>query len=431
MQFRLIGYALFFLLTIAIGAHAQSAVYQPLGTWADPQADVFKKWDFSRQLLASKSAARPQLAGFRGKNLELLQDALQRRNHKEVTTDARARLLMLRLIMHRPGKNVLNGAMAEAIYADNHPEMNYVKKANASQHDFTQARPGGGRINTQVKFHENGDPKIYMRDMKRDSQATKFAVPNDHVQSLKMAWETEYYRCKALGDIDGANKAGRQIGRVDRIGANSSEILQARDDAVSSAARERYSTYVSFGASLALALSPTVWDWSMGDITGDKALYRTARALSLLGVGIGTDTLLLTIRQGALRGTLRGNVIVGTAVTITEVTWLLYEHGWSHAFYQPSFYEMVVGSVSSIGIGFTAGLYATAASGPTPWAPVIGLGVGTVAGTVAYVGGRYAARSILELVAPELLQQQEQQKLNAVKNRIAERIEKQKEWPPK
>lgn len=422
----------------AISVHAQTSIYQPLGTWSDPQLDAFKKWNSHREiqsqeaLVTKQPESRPQLAGLRDKHLELLQDALKRKSPNRITTDTRAQLHMLRMIETRNGKNVLNGAMAEAIFAQKNPDWHYVRKPNAPQHDFTQVRPGGGRNNAQIKFHENGDPSRYMQDMKSDWQATKFVVPDDHVQTLKKSWHREYEHCKASGDIEGAKQAARHFGRVEKIGANSIDILQARDNAIRSAAKERYSTYVSFGASLAMAIGPTAWDWTAGNMTGDKALYHGTRALSLLGVGVGTDSLLLTIRQGALRGTVRGNVIVGTAITITEVTWLLYEHGWSRAFYQPSFYESVVGGVSGVSIGLAGGVIATAAAAETgPLAPVIGSVVGVATGTVAYIGGRSAARALVELFAPEMFQQQERQQLEATKARINLTITKSQEWPPR
>ncbi len=415
-------------------ALAQTAVYQPLGVWTDPQINSYISWDAARRGQSSpaiKSVDRPQLAGLRSKNVELLQDALRRKASTKITTDTLARRYMLRLAMTRPGRNVLNGAMAEALFAERNPGWAYVRSPNAPQHDFTQPRPGGGRNNVQVKFHENGNPFRYMDDMKRDWRATKFAVPDDHVTSLQEKLEAEYQRCKAAGDIEGARQTARNAGRVRGIGASSQEILNARNEAVGGAAQERYSTYVSFGASLAVALAPTVWDWADGSLTGDKALYRATRALSLLGVGVGTDAVLIAIKQGALRGTLKGNVIVGTALTITEVTWLLYEHGWRRAFYQPEFYERVAGGVSAITLGLAGGSAATILTSESgPWVAVpVGIVTGVVTGTVGYVGGRSATHAVLELAAPEILQQQERQQLATVKAGIEQEITNAQKWP--
>jgi predicted YcjX-like family ATPase len=64
--------------------------------------------------------------------------------------------------------------------------------------------------------------------------------------------------------------------------------------------------------------------------------------------------------KGSLRGTVRGNLIVGTAIAVTDITWLLYEHGWSQAFYRPEFYEQVFGGLSAVGLGFAGGAVAAA-----------------------------------------------------------------------
>jgi len=146
-----------------------------------------------------------------------------------------------------------------------------------------------------------------------------------------------------------------------------------------------------------------------------------------------TDAILMTVKQGALRGTLRGNAIVGTALTITEVTWLLYEHGWRRAFYQPSFYEQVAGGVSSIALGLAGGsLAGLATSESGPWIAVpVGIGTGIITGTIGYMGGRSATRRILEIVAPEMLQQQERQHLVAVQGDLNRRTSEARQWPPK
>jgi len=412
----------------------QAASYQPLGTCVNPQTDAFLQWDATRRMQVTRAVemqARPQLAGLRPKAVELLQDGLRRKSSK-ITTDAAARRHILRLSSTRPGMNVLNGTMAEAMFADRNPRWNYVRSPNAPQNDFTQVRPGGGRNNVQVKFHENGSPARYMADMKKDWRATKFAVPDDHVDTLKTRLEAEYQRCKAAGNLDGARRVARQMGRVRGIGASSQEIIAARNQSVGTVAREQYSTYVSFGASLALALGPNVWDWANGNIAGNQALYRTTRALSLLGVGVGADALLATVKEGALRGTFRGNAIVGTALGITEVTWLMYEHGWQRAFYQPQFYESIGGSVTGIVCGMVG------AGAAVAWIPGPGWVVGGSAfiagaglGTVGYIGGRSATTMILDIFAPEMVQQRERDQIASARSGIEQRMAEMIMWPPK
>ena len=329
-----------------------------------------------------------------------------------------ARKHIIRLAGSRTGLNVLNGAMAEALFADRNPEFDYVKKPNAPQHDFTRARSGGGRENVQVKFHENGDPATYAADMKKDWRATYFAVPDDHVGPLKAYLARDYQRLKTAGDHVGADQAAKNLGRVRGIRAESTEITTVKSTA-RYAARDQYSTYTSFGASLALALGPTLWDSVNGDLPANQALYRTTRAMSLLGIGLGSDLALRSVRQGAVRGTWRGNVIVGTALTIAEVTWLVYEHGWSQAFYSPQLYESVGGSVGGIALGLVGSGAAEALIPGPGW--VVGTATfvtGAVAGTVGYFGGRATTHAIIKMIAPQLLRQDEQEHLRQAKAKL-------------
>jgi hypothetical protein len=154
----------------------------------------------------------------------------------------------------------------------------------------------------------------------------------------------------------------------------------------------------------------------MGDLSANIAAYQTVRSLSLVGTGVGTDQLLARIGQGALRGSVRGNAIVGAAVSIVQTAWLLHEHGWQRAFYQPEFYEEVVGGVSALGLGLAGGVAATGLAIETgPWAPVIGFGAGIITGTIGYFGGKTVTHGLIELVTPEMLSRQERQRVQSVK----------------
>jgi len=64
---------------------------------------------------------------------------------------------VMSLAGNRAGLNVLNGAMAEAMFADRNAsgDWQYVRNPNAPQHDFTKIGPNGVRGNVQVKFHED------------------------------------------------------------------------------------------------------------------------------------------------------------------------------------------------------------------------------------------------------------------------------------
>jgi hypothetical protein len=344
----------------------------------------------------------------------------------------KARELLLRRYSNNPAQ--LRGIMAEAMFLDHNPEWGYVQKPNASQHDVYRWVLGRRTPMTgQIKYHANGNPVTYAADMVKDYRSERFFIPDDHVEPTRTYLQRQADKLSAAGDKQGAAQAYRNRNRVQPMGVQSSDIASSTNEAAKAYAREKYATYVSLGASLALALGPNMYDWASGDIAANQALYRTTRALSLLGVGVGTDLALMAVKEGALRGTIRGNVIVGTALTITEVTWLLYEHGWQRAFYQPQFYEQVVGGVSGIALGFAGGMAATVLTAEMgPWVAIpAGFVTGVVAGTVGYVGGRSGTYMVLDAVFPEMIQQQERQQLESVKSSISKGITALQSWPPK
>ena len=247
---------------------------------------------------------------------------------------------------------------------------------------------------------------------------------------MKQYWKLEAECLTARGDQSSAATAWRNYGRLHPLRATSTEIKAATTQAAREISHERYAVYTSLGATLALSLGPTAWDWLTGNTASNVAAYRATRAMSLVSVGIGTEILLQQGWKGAMRGTVRGNLIVGAVVTITEVVWLLNEHGGRRAFYQPQFYEQVAGGITAFGLGAAGFVGGTALAVETgPWAPVIGTGAGMLAGTVGYFGGRSATHLILQVLSPEMLRQQEQQKLAEVKERIALKLKAVQTWP--
>ncbi|MCY2994997.1 MAG: hypothetical protein NTY19_45115 [Planctomycetota bacterium] len=417
-------------------ALARTAVYQPLGTWVDPQVETYLRWNASRQAQVARSLApesRPQLAGLRSKDVELLQDALLRKHPKLLrNSPATARSHILRLHLSRNPLNVLNGALAEAVFLENNPEWGYVKSPNASQHDvyrWIHGRPTPN--NGQIKFFEKFDASRYARAMVKDSRAHSFLIPDDHVEPMKAYLRAKAEKMTLASNPVEAKRLWKDYSHLRPIGATTGELISRREKVYRELRSEKNATYVSLGASLALALGPTAWDWMNGSLPANQAMYRSTRVLSVLGVVAGTNVALMSVKQGALRGTVRGNVIVGTALTITEVTWLLHEHGWGQAFYQPSFYEQVVGGVSGISLGLAGGVVGTALASETgPWAPVIGFGAGVVTGTVGYIGGCSATHTILQMISPAMLQQQERQQLASVQSNIERTIATAQKWPP-
>ena len=413
--------------TFAHSANAQTSVYAPLSSWQSG----LSQWESHRtQLVASSSTKlnpRPVLPGLRPVGVELLEDALLRKHRTLLRNDRSMtrRLIERRFLAGTNGRNQLNGAMAEALFLQKNPEWGYVSKANASQHDVYR-RIVGQRppLNGQIKFHRSGNPATYARDMGKDHLAHRFFVPDDHVQPLRDYLLKKYGLAKQRGDVVAAKNAARNAGRVQPLGSTSKEIVGNTKEAFQSSSAESRAVYVSLAAGVALSLGQIGWDYAHGTISADQAAYRTTKAVTLIGTGIAADSALRLVQQGAMRGTLRGNLIVGAVVLVVDTSWNVYEHGGMAAVRHPEFYEQLGGSVSALGIGGVAAIYAGAAtSGLGPWVAVpVGFFAGAATGTVAYVGGRSATSWLVQSVWPELYQQYEQQQIAAAKMAILQRL---------
>ena len=425
--------AIILALCLVSTAEGQTTRYRPLGSWIDPTAEAYARWDGELQGRITRAnpvraEARPQLAGLRPKSVELLEDGLLRKQKRALRNDPRLARRAISDLYRRPiyGRNVLHGSMAEAIFLDRNQDWGYVGKPNAPQHDVYRWVNGRRTpFNGQVKYHDSGRSSLYARDMLRDHRVHQILHPRRSRRADQ-----------GLSQIGSPTAGGgrrpswvRRGGGVRRpmpgvsIGATSAEIRTATSEAARSVARERYATYTSLGATLAMSLGPTIYDWARGDLSANIAAYRVVRSLSLMGIGVGTDIALRQIGRGALRGTVRGNAIIGTAIAITETAWLLHEHGWGRAFYQPEFYEQAAGGVSALALGLAGGAYATGLAVETgPWAPVIGFGAGVLTGTVGYLGGKAVARAMIEILSPEMLRQEERHRLTSVKSSLDRQI---------
>lgn len=420
----------------------QSAVYSPYSSWQSPHS----LWDSKRISLeasARQQSGRPVLPGLRPVSVELLQDALLRKRPNLRNDSAKARQKIVEQYLGKGskesrigGRSSLYGDMAEATFLQKNPEWKYVSKPNASQHDVYRTMIGKRPpLNGQVKLHINGKPSAYARDMQKDFRAHRFFIPDDHVQPVRDYWLRKYEAAKRSGDAVSAKQAARNAGRVQPIGATSKQIVTNTNQTVQYSLAESRNVYVSLAAGVALSLGQIGWDFAHGALSTDQAAYRTTKALSLIGTGVIADTTLRMIRDGAFRGTLRGNLLVGGVVLVAETSWSVYENGGLAAFRQPEFYEQLGGSVTAIGIGgvaaFYSGLAATAAASEFgPAAPFIGGGtallVGTGAGMVAYIGGRSTTSWLIHNFWPELYQQYEREQIVAAKKQISRSIESAK-----
>jgi hypothetical protein len=413
---------------------AQSAVYSPYANW-HPAISHWESHRVSLDAASKKQAGRPSLPGLRPVSVELLQDALIRKHPKLLRNDQSMarRLISRRYFAGVNGRNQLHGAMAEALFLKNNPDWAYVSKPNAPQHDVYRRMTGNRPpLNGQIKFHMSGNPGTYARDMLNDYRAHRFLIPNDHVQPVREYWLRKYELANQRGDAVGAKQAARNAGRVQPMGVTKQEIVTNTKLASEHTAAEIRSVYVSLAAGIALSLGQVGWDYAHGTISKDQAAYRATKSLILIGTGVATNSSLVWIRNGAMRGTLKGNLIVGAVVFLVDTSWSVVEHGGMAAFQHPGFYEEIGGSVSGLAIGGVAGFYSgvaatAAASELGPAAPVVGgvtgLVVGTGVGIVAYIGGRSAASWLVRSFWPELYQQFQKQQITATKDGISRRLE--------
>lgn len=431
-----------FLIGMSGGASAQTNAnaYVPLGVWSDSQLGAFEQWEAFRASISEAPRAegerpgeRPVILGVSGRNLELLQDAVARKKYRVIAnkypgTQKGDLVAARRYLAGKTNISTLRGDMAEAMFLDKHQEYGYINKPNASQYDVYRPNPTGGRgIHTgQIKYHFDGEPSTYARDMVKDHRAKDFFVPDDHVDSLKAYLLKEAERLRAAGDADSAAAKFRDANRVKPIGATAGQIDSATRQAIAEAKLIRVTPYVSLGVASVLALAPTAVAWHDGDISSDNALYFAGKSGSLIGAGVLADQSLQLFKGGLLRGTLRGNALVAVVVLAADTSWSIYEYGGINAAVgNPDFVMHFTGGVSATGCGLV-GCYAGGVVGGS-WggaigafagpegipvgafvgATVGGIVVGGGCGLAGYFGGHEATRWVLKEFAPSYLFQQE------------------------
>jgi len=427
-------------------AAASSAAYTPLATWQDPRQVSLAHWEAIRgSVLESPrtEGRRPVILGVSGRNLELLQDALARK----ASWKTRGSLVIARrLLAQAKERNIptLRGQMAEAVFLDRHPEYGYVSKPNAPQHDVYRPNPTGGRgIHTgQVKFHIDGTPSTYARDMIKDYRSKDFFVPDDHVDSLRSYLRSEADRLRSAGRTEEATAHYRNANRVKPIGATAAQIDAATRQAIAEAKLIRVTPFISLGIASVLAIAPTMLAWYEGEMSTDNALYYSGRSSSLVMSGIVADQSLRLFKGGILRGTMRGNVLIAVFVLAADTSWSIYEYGGvSGAMANPEFLMHFCGGIGATGCALIGG-YAGGALGGS-WGAAIGalagpegapvgafvggivggVVVGGGCGIAGYFGGQQASRWVMKEFAPEYLFQEESVLAQEVITRINSSIE--------
>lgn len=434
-------------------AVAASVAYNPLATWQDPRQAALAQWDSVRTSMFDGPQAegrRPVILGVSGRNLELLQDALAR---KASWKTGKSLVVARRLLAQAKERNVqtLRGQMAEAMFLDRHAEYRYVSKPNASQHDVYRPNPTGGRgtHTGQIKYHIDGTPSTYARDMIKDYRSKDFFIPDDHVESLKYFLKSKADGLRSSGRIEEANSYYRNANRVKPIGATAKQIDAATRQAIAEAKLIRVAPYISLGVVSVLALAPTVLAWYEEEMSTDNALYYAGKSGSLVMTGIVADQALRHLKGGILRGTMRGNVLVAALVLAADTSWSIYEYGGvSNAVANPEFLMHFCGGIGSTGCALIGGYVGAtiggtwgaaiggASSGPLAvlGAPVGGFVGGLVGGIVVgggcgiagYVAGQQASRLVMKTFAPDYLFQEETKMAQELITRIDSSIENYK-----
>ena len=403
----------------------QEPMYFPQGRVLSPLAG----WSAALQhALAANSrqpgtGSRPVLPGLRSVENELLVDALVRKQPRNLRGSPVRAQNYLREISKKglnPRQNkrlfTLYGDMAEALFLHKHTDWNYVKKPNAPQNDvWKPINDRGHKIGGQVKykFAVEHSAERYFRDMETDYRAKVFIVPDDHVGPLRQHIEDKYQSAKAAGDVTASDRLAAMKQRVTPLGYSSSEVVTKTNQALRASAAEAYATYVSVGAGLALSIGQAGWAYGRGCMTFDQASYTAAKGVALVGAGAITDQVLVRAGGEMLRGTLRGNALVGLVILVVDTSWSVAERGGRTAFHDSSFYSQFGGSVSALVVGTAVGVAVTGMAVETgPAAPFIGVLAGAVSGTVAYVAGSYATNEFLREFFPSLYTSEQKRLLN-------------------
>jgi hypothetical protein len=414
------------LATAASSVYAQTAIYSPLGTYQPALA----KWQATVTAIGDPgTGTRPVLPGLRPVDTELLTDVLLRKQPRKLQGDpalARAKIRRIVLDSSKPGNKAiykLYGEMAEALFLESHTDWNYVRKSNATQNDvWKQINGRGHKIGGQVKFHRNGNPSRYLRDMRSDWAAKHFIVPDDHVVPLKEHIALKQQRALARGDLREFEWLGQRKARVTPLGHSSDEVVQRTYNGAKAPISEANAVYMSLGAGLALSLGQIGWGYSRGSMTLDDATYAFAKSSLFMGTAIGADQALRHVASGALRGGLRGQALVGLAILIVDTSVSFAEKGGMAALHDPAFYSQLGGSASAVVVGtaVTVGILVLAPeAGPgAPAVAVASFVAGAVTGAAAYIAGEHATNEFLREFCPSLYHSEQRRLVRAARDSI-------------
>lgn len=431
---------------IAICQVAEANSYAPIGSSLNTPA-----WTQNRYLPV-KEEARPFLPGMRPVELELLEDALRRKMPITIgESREQAHKKIIRNSLRDPVKRShIKGIMAEALFLEKNAHWGYVGKPNAPYNDVytkTSGQKGAYIVTAQIKTHLSGDPVTYARDMKDDPYG-RFIISDDHVAPLREHWRNKIQEHETTGRIAEATDARKQFARVRGLGFTAKYLDDSYTRTARYAFREQNAGYVSLGAAGAMAIGPELWDlWNTGSAT-NQSMLRIAHMVSVIGTervisnaltrhaastrpfdGANTSTF---SKLGGLRGSVKGNAIVGLPILVIDTAWSTYEYGGARALQNAGFYTNLGGSVGGLALGMAVGIPVASVLTSATGNPMIGGAVGAItaiaAGAAGNIGGRTVTRQILVAVKPDLIYKPEDQMVSDAKKNIENSISrKQKE----
>ena len=430
---------------IVFAGSAQAGFYVPIGgssNWADSRAYVaLGEWQGGQASIEGATRAinvadRPYISGRQPVEIELLVDALRRKQPRTIgKSTERAYESIVRNSMRDPVKRShVRGMLAEARYVHENPEWGYVRNPTASQHDIYRWQAGRKSPYTaQIKTHGSADPAAYARKMRIDFRSDLFLVPDEHVDGIRGYWRTQVAELEDRGLRYEAMEARRQSIRVQGLKFTNGQL----DDDLTSASRyillKQGRTYVSLGAGRGLVLNSLGRElFRTGPLAGSPIVGSATHAAGFSAERFRTRSL-SSIGSRGPQMAWRGVAGVGLALVVLDTSWSVYSHGGlSAALHSPYFYTRLAGNVGGMALGLWVGTevagYVTASAVPMAggWAPVVGGTAGLIAGALAgiggSVGGESAARTVVEVVNPEAFRAAERKAIESARGDIASRL---------
>ena len=430
---------------IALACAAQARSYVPIGgsgNWSDSRAYVsVGEWQGGQTstegaVRVINVADRPHVAAKRPVEVELLVDALRRKQPRTIgESTEKAYESIVRNSMRDPVKRShVRGMLAEARYVYENPEWGYVRSPTASQHDIYRWQAGRKAPYTaQIKTHGSPDPAAYARKMRVDFRSDLFLVPDEHVDGIRSYWRTQVAELEGRGRRFDADEARRQLSRVQGLKFTNGQL----DDDLTSASRyillKQGRTYVSLGAGRGLVLNSVGRElFRTGPVAGPPVVGAANHAAGFSAQRFRTRSL-SSIGSRGPKMAWRGVAGVGLALVVLDTSWSVYSHGGvSAALHSPYFYTRLAGNVGGMALGLWVGTevagYVTASAAPVAggWAPVVGGTAGFIAGALAaaggYIGGESVARTVVEVVNPEALRTAETNAIQTQRDDIERRL---------